>query len=126
MVPVVQFADCLSLNELSAALKSIAGQCNDGSINPDLLSGGTLTLSNLGTFGIESFTPILNPPQVAILGLNTISPKPVLGANGEYTMVPHIGLSLTIDHRALDGAPAARFVKDLVGAIEGFELLLSL
>lgn len=125
MVPVVRFADSLSLNELAAALKLAAKQCADGSINPDTLTGGTLTLSNLGTFGIESFTPILNPPQVAILGLNTISPKPVLKDNGEWCMVPHIGLSMTIDHRALDGAPAARFLNELVSAIENFELMLS-
>ncbi len=125
MVPVVRFADALPLNELSAALKTVAAQCNDGSINPDLLTGGTLTLSNLGTFGVESFTPILNRPQVAILGLNTIVPKPVMGDNGEYRMEPHIGLSLTIDHRAVDGAPAARFLRTLVQAIENIELTLA-
>jgi len=125
MVPVVRCADALSLSDLAAALKSVAGQCQDGSVNPDLLSGGTLTLSNIGTYGIESFTPIINRPQVAILGLNTISPKPVAAENGEYRMVPHIGLSLTIDHRAVDGAPAARFLKELVQAISSFDLTLA-
>lgn len=126
MVPVVRFADTLSLNELSGSLKSLAAQCVEGSINPDLLAGGTLTLSNLGSLGIESFTPIINRPQAAILGLNTITPKPVLGSDGEYVMAPHIGLSLTIDHRAVDGAPGARFLKAVKDAIEGFELTLAL
>jgi len=125
MVPVVRYANLISLNDLAAALKSSATQCQEGSINPDALSGGTITISNLGAFGIESFTPIINPPQVAILGVNTITQKPVQAEEG-ITLVPHIGLSLTIDHRALDGAPAARFLKALVQAIENFNLTLSL
>jgi pyruvate dehydrogenase E2 component (dihydrolipoamide acetyltransferase) len=125
MVPVIRFADMLSLNDIATGAKALAAQCVDGSINPDRLSGGTLTLSNLGSFGIESFTPILNPPQVAILGLNTISPKPVSGEDGQFKMVPHIGMSLTIDHRVLDGAPAARFLKSLVAAIENLPLTLA-
>ncbi len=109
MVPVVRFADLLSLEDLSAALKELAAQCREGSINPDLLTGGTITISNLGIFGIESFTPILNPPQVAILGVNAIAPRPV--QTGEVR--PHMGFSLTIDHRVVDGAPGARFLKAL-------------
>jgi len=125
MVPVVRYADLLSLSDLSTALKTVAAQCVEGSINPDMLSGGTITLSNVGTFGVESFTPIINPPQVAILGVNTISPRPVATDKGDYVMKPHIGLSLTIDHRAIDGAPAARFLKALVTAIENFDLTLA-
>jgi len=126
VVPVIRHANQLSLNALSASLKDMAKQAQEGSVNPDLLAGGTITLSNLGTFGIESFTPILNPPQVAILGLTTITQKPVAAPDGTWQAVPHIGLSLTIDHRALDGAPAARFLKTLVGALEGFELTLAM
>lgn len=126
MVPVVRCADLLSLNDLTAAFKTCAGQCNDGSINPDQLNGGTFTMSNLGAFGIESFTPIINAPQAAILGVNTISPRPVAGEDGALKLVPHIGLSLTIDHRVVDGAPAARFLKDLCSALTNFDLTLSL
>jgi len=126
MVPVVRFADCLSLNELAKAIKSLTQQCLDGAINPDLLNGGTFTLSNLGTFGIESFTPVLNAPQVALLGVNTISPKPVAKNDGSYEIVPHIGLSLTIDHRAVDGAPGARFAKAVVQAIENISMILAI
>jgi pyruvate dehydrogenase E2 component (dihydrolipoamide acetyltransferase) len=126
MVPVSRSADRQSLNQLAGTLKSLAAQCQDGSINPDLLTGGTFTVTNLGTFGIGSFTPIVNPPQVAILGLNAISPVPVMSDDGQWQAVPHIGLSLTVDHRALDGAPGARFLNAVVDAIENFELTLSL
>jgi len=125
MVPVVRFADTLTLNELARRIKGLAQQCIDGSVNPDFLQGGTITLSNLGVYGVESFTPVLNPPQVALLGVNTISPKPVADANGQYTIAPYIGLSLTIDHRAVDGAPGARFLQVLVDAIENIELTLA-
>jgi pyruvate dehydrogenase E2 component (dihydrolipoamide acetyltransferase) len=117
MVPVVRFADLLLLEGLSLKLKELAAQCREGSINPDLLSGGTITISNLGAFGIESFTPILNPPQVAILGVNTIAPRPVQTEQGGCSVHPHIGFSLTIDHRVVDGAPGARFLKALCDTV---------
>ncbi len=126
MVPVIRYANRLSLNELAVAAKELAVQCNEGSINPDFLSGGTLTVSNLGAFGVEYFTPVLNLPQVALLGVNTIGPKPVMGADGQCGVKPHIGLSLTIDHRAVDGAPGARFLKAVVDALENIQLTLSL
>ncbi len=126
MVPVIRFADLLTLNELAKAMKLMAQQCMEGSISPDHLRGGTITLSNLGAFGIESFTPVLNSPQVALVGVNTITPKPAPKPDGGYEIVPHIGLSLTIDHRVVDGAPGARFVNALVKAIENITLTLSL
>ncbi|MBD3419351.1 MAG: 2-oxo acid dehydrogenase subunit E2, partial [Chitinivibrionales bacterium] len=125
MVPVVRFADLMSLNELAIALKELASRAKAGSINPDLLSGGTITLTNLGSFGIDSFTPVLNPPQVAILGVAGIHPKPVANADGSYDMLPHIGLSLTIDHQVVDGAPAAKFLQALVAQIENINLALA-
>jgi pyruvate dehydrogenase E2 component (dihydrolipoamide acetyltransferase) len=124
MVPVVRFADLLSLENLSVKLKELAAQCREGSINPDLLSGGTITISNLGAFGIEIFTPILNPPQVAILGVNTIVPRPVQTENGSCAVRPHIGFSLTIDHRVVDGAPGARFLKALCDSIAAVDTML--
>lgn len=126
MVPVVKFANTLSLNQLAVQLKSAAKQCIDGSINPDQLSGGTFTISNLGAFGIEMFTPVLNRPQAALLGVNTIQGKPVVSKNGTLEMKNYIGLSLTIDHRVLDGAQAARFLKALVAAIENISITISL
>ena len=125
MVPVVRFADSLSINEMARQVKSLAQQCNDGSINPDYLTGGTITISNLGVYGIESFTPVLNPPQVALLGVNTIAPRPIQNEEGQYGFAPHIGLSLTIDHRYVDGAPAARFLQALCKAIENIEITIA-
>jgi pyruvate dehydrogenase E2 component (dihydrolipoamide acetyltransferase) len=125
MVPVIRDAEKLSLKELTTAIMTVSAKCNNGTISPDLLSGGTITLTPLGAFGIESFTPVLNPPQVAILGLNAIVPKPVLDESGEYKMAPHIGLSLTVDHQAVDGAPAARFLKALAEAIENITQTLA-
>ena len=125
MVPVVRFADLLPLESFSVRLKDLAAQCREGSINPDLLTGGTITISNLGTFGIESFTPIINPPQVAILGVNAIVPRPVQAEKGDYVVRPHIGFSLTIDHRVVDGAPGARFLKELCDHITALDSMLA-
>ena len=97
--------------------------CQTGTINPDALRGGTFTVTNLGTMGIESFTPVINPPQTCILGVDTIMTR-VREIGGELKGYPAMGLSLTFDHRALDGAPAAKFLKDLVKTLENFSLLL--
>ena len=123
-VPVVRFADLLSLRELSAEAKRLAAACLEGKAIAEELSGATFTVTNLGVFGIERFTPVLNPPQVAILGVNAIQPKAVQ-AGAEVKFSPHLGLSLTIDHQAVDGAPAARFLAALGEAIARFELLLA-
>jgi pyruvate dehydrogenase E2 component (dihydrolipoamide acetyltransferase) len=125
MVPTLFGADTLSLSALSVAAKTAAKECQTGSINPDKLKGGTFTVTNLGTFGIESFTPVLNAPQTGILGVNTLETKVRKGPAGIETYEA-MGLSLTFDHRALDGAPAARFLKDLTGRLERFGALLAL
>jgi pyruvate dehydrogenase E2 component (dihydrolipoamide acetyltransferase) len=91
---------------------------------PDELSGGTFTVTNLGALGIESFTPIVNPPQVAILGVGNVNLKAV-DVDGEVQHIPHVSLSLTLDHRALDGAPAARFLQAFTRALADFDLLLA-
>lgn len=93
-------------------------------VNPDLLSaeGASFTVSNLGGFGVEWFTPVINVPQSAILGVGTIVPRPKdLGA-GVYAFVPYLGLSLTYDHRALDGGEATRFLKQVAVEIENLEV----
>lgn len=126
VVPVLRNADDLSIEGLSAQMKNIAKQCREGGIDPDLLAStaGTFTVSNLGAFGVESFTPILNVPQVGILGVNTIVPKPKDLGGGVFGFVPSIGLSLTYDHRALDGAPATLFLKEIKENIENFKSLI--
>ncbi len=126
-VPVIKNAQRLSLLELSLKTKELAEACNNGTINPDEMSDGTFTVTNLGMFGIESFTPILNPPQVAILGVCTIVPRPVYieEPGGRVEFIPSLGLSLTLDHRVVDGAPASRFLVALRRAIENIDLLLA-
>ncbi len=123
MVPTVFGADKMSLNEIAKSAKSVIGDAQSGKINPDLLKGATFTVSNLGSLGIESFTPIVNPPQTAILGVDCIT-KRIKEVNGEDVTYPAMGLSLTVDHRAIDGADAARFLKDMGNALENIDLLL--
>jgi pyruvate dehydrogenase E2 component (dihydrolipoamide acetyltransferase) len=124
MVPVIRSADLLSLKQISAEAKRLAKACVEGGITPDELTGGTFTISNLGALGVENFTPILNTPQVGILGVGTIAAKPVMNGD-DYKIVPSLGLSLTIDHQAVDGAPGARFLKDLCEALDSFDILLA-
>ncbi|HHW47951.1 MAG TPA: 2-oxo acid dehydrogenase subunit E2 [Clostridiaceae bacterium] len=124
MVPTLFYANLKSLNEISREAKALAESCQKGTISPDLLKGGTFTVTNLGALGIESFTPVINPPQTAILGVNTVVQR-VREVNGEYVYYPAMGLSLTFDHRAVDGAPAARFLRDLKTNLENFSALLA-
>lgn len=102
----------------------LAEAARTGSINPDLLKGGTFTVSNLGSYGVEMFTPVINPPQTGILGVCSIVQR-VREVEGRITTYPAMGLSLTYDHRAVDGAPAARFMSELVKNLENFTLLLA-
>ncbi len=125
MVPVLRFADQLSLSQLSAETHRLSAACRDGNINPDELSGGTFTITNLGSSGIESFTPVINTPEVAILGVNTIYNYPIETSEG-IGIEKRMGLSLTIDHQAVDGAPGARFLKDLSTLLGNLELAAAL
>ncbi len=124
MVPVIKGAEKLSLAEISAQAKALANDAKSGSINPDLLNGGSFSVSNLGSLGVESFTPVINPPQTGILGVDNMQTKVKL-VDGQPVYYQAMGLSLTFDHRAIDGAPAARFLKDLCTALENFSLLLA-
>jgi pyruvate dehydrogenase E2 component (dihydrolipoamide acetyltransferase) len=122
MVPSVQNADDLSLKGLSERLKEVADQCRKGNVNPEVLAStaASFTVSNLGAYGVEMFTPIINLPQVAILGVNTIIHRPADLGDGIFGFVPMIGLSLTYDHRAVDGGPATLFLKEIKMQIENF------
>ena len=124
MVPAVKNADDLSIVGLANQLKEVAAACKKGSIDPDLLSSeaASFTVSNLGNYGVEMFTPVINLPQSAILGVNTIVPRPKDIGGGVYAFVPHIGLSLTYDHRALDGGEATRFLKQIAIEIESLDI----
>ena len=127
MVPAVPDADDLDIISLSKALKQVADDCKKGSINPDLLrpEAASFTVSNLGNYGVEIFTPIINVPQSAILGVNTIVPRPKDLGGGVYAFVPYIGLSLTYDHRSIDGGEATRFLKQIAIEIENLDIEFS-
>lgn len=123
LVPVIKLADKKSLSEIAAATKKLAKQAQDGSLGVDDMSGGTFTVSNLGTFGVESFTPVINPPQTGILGVCNITSRVKADAD-TIKIYPAMGISLTYDHRAIDGAPASRFASELCRALENFLTLL--
>jgi pyruvate dehydrogenase E2 component (dihydrolipoamide acetyltransferase) len=122
LVPTLRFAETLTLRDFSTFSKQLAMEAIGGSISPDLLGGATFTVSNLGAFGIESFTPLLNVPQVAILGVDAIFPRAVINADGSLGAEQRIGFSLTADHRVIDGADAARYLKDLCAAVADIDL----
>ena len=125
MVPTVFDAQKLTLAELAKQAKALAADCQSGKANPDVLRGASFTISNIGPTGIESFTPVINPPQTAILGVCSLT-KRIKEKDGAPVFYPCIPLSLTIDHRAVDGAPAAKFLSELVRNLENFNLLLTI
>jgi pyruvate dehydrogenase E2 component (dihydrolipoamide acetyltransferase) len=124
MVPALKNADDLSITGLSYQLQQLASQARSGNINPDLLNpqAATFTVSNLGNYGVEMFTPVINLPQTAILGVCTIIPRPKEIEEGVYGFVPMMGLSLTYDHQALDGGEATLFLAEIKNQIENLSL----
>jgi pyruvate dehydrogenase E2 component (dihydrolipoamide acetyltransferase) len=122
MVPVVRNAQTLSIRELALRMDALTTQAVEGTIAADDLSGATFTISNLGSLGVESFTPLINLPQVAILGVGALQLKPVR-TTGTVEFIEALGLSLTCDHQAIDGAPGARFLQVIREKIERIELI---
>jgi len=122
MVPAVKNTNGMDLVKLSSELKSVADACKKGSVSPELIqsTSATFTVSNLGNYGVEMFTPVINLPQVGILGICTIINRPANMGNNIFGFVPYIGLSLTYDHRAIDGGPATLFLKEIKEQIEAF------
>ena len=123
MVPALRNADDLSLPGLSAQLSQLAAACRGGNVDPDLLQpdAASFTVSNLGAYGVEMFTPVINLPQAGILGVNTIIQRPAQLEGGAFGFVPFIGLSLTYDHRAIDGGPATLLLAEIKHEIETFD-----
>jgi len=123
MVPALRNADDLSLPGISAQLSRLAAACRGGNVDPDLLQpdAATFTISNLGAYGVEMFTPVINLPQAGILGVNTIIQRPAQLEGGAFGFVPYMGLSLTYDHRALDGGPATLLLAEVKHEIETFD-----
>ena len=124
VVPNVRDADKKGLREISAEVKELANLARTGGLPMERLSGGTFTITNLGMYGIESFSPIINQPEVAILGVNTIVEKPVV-IDGEICVRPILNLSLTADHRVVDGSVAAQFLQRVKKLIECPALVLA-
>ena len=125
MVPTLRNADRKSLNSISREAKALSAACRDNTIRPDQLSGGTITVTNLGNHAISSFTPVINPPQTAIIGVCSPEWKVRPGQDGAPELYRAMGISLTFDHRAADGAPAAEFLDDFCRRLENFSLLLA-
>ena len=124
VVPNIVDADKKSLTEISAEVKEMAKQAREGKLPPEKLRGGTFTITNLGMYGIESFSPIINQPEVAILGVNTMEDKVVV-RNGEMCIRPIMNLSLTADHRVVDGSVAAQFLQRVKSLMENPALILA-
>ncbi|MEM2994771.1 MAG: dihydrolipoamide acetyltransferase family protein [Candidatus Bathyarchaeia archaeon] len=112
VVPVIRNADKKSLKEVDAAIKDLTEKARMGKLRREELTGGTFTVSNLGMYDVEFFTPIINPPEAAILGVGKIVEKPVV-VNGRIEIKPYMTLSLSYDHRIVDGVPAAKFLQTI-------------
>jgi pyruvate dehydrogenase E2 component (dihydrolipoamide acetyltransferase) len=123
MVPNVKGIEKMTLKEIAGETEKLIEDARTNKLNPDYLSGGTFTITNIGMFGMESFTPIINKPEVAILGINRIVDKPV-ALNKEVVIRPMMNLSLTTDHSLVDGAMSARFLREIVDIIENPFLLI--
>lgn len=117
LVPVLHNAAKLSLIELAAKSRKLVNQARAGKLTAADMQGSVFTITNLGAFGIDAFTPIINVPETAILGLGAIRREPVVLDDGGIVSRYQLTLSLTFDHRILDGAPAARFLQDIAKAI---------
>lgn len=117
LAPVLRNVDALSLEEIVAESRRLTKQAMSGSLTEEQLDGGTFTITNLGMFDIDSFTPIINSPQAAVLGLGRIADEPVV-SGGKVVPGKTLSLSLTFDHRVIDGAPAARWLQRLALMIQ--------
>ena len=109
LVPVVRYADIKTLSQINTEVKTLAGKAKDRKLQPDEMQGNTFTISNLGMFGIEEFTAIINPPDACILAVGGIIEKPVV-KDGEIVVGNQMKVTLSCDHRVVDGATGAQFL----------------
>ena len=117
--------NCVPMGDNDDQLVPLAALARDGKLPVDKMNGGTFTVTNIGAFGCEAFTPVINPPQTGILGVCNIQTKIKSVNGGSIETYPAMGLSLTFDHRVVDGAPAARFMQALCQNLENFLTLLA-
>jgi len=124
VTPVIRNAHKLSLKDISAAVKDLATRARNKKLKPEEYQGGTITVSNLGSYGIEQFFAIINPPQAAILAVGAIVKKPVVNAKGEIVVGERMNISLSGDHRVVDGAVGAEYLTTLRKLVENPALML--
>jgi len=123
VVPVIKNADTLSIEQITKRAKELATQAKEGKLLPDEMSGGTFTVTNLGMYGIDTFSPIVNAPEVCILGVGQLQDKVVV-KDGEMIIQSRMSLSLSFDHRAVDGAQAAEFLRRIKELLEDYLQLI--
>jgi len=124
LVVVVRDADKKPLAEVNSDLMGMVAKSRQGGLGPDELSGSTFTITNLGGYGVEAFTPIVNPPETAILGVGRIAQRPAV-VDGQIVARDLMYLSLSFDHRVVDGAPAAQFLQRVKECLEAPYILLA-
>jgi pyruvate dehydrogenase E2 component (dihydrolipoyllysine-residue acetyltransferase) len=123
VVPVIRDADRKSVQQIAADRSDVVSRARTGKLQLADLEGGTFTISNLGMYGIEQFVAVLNPPQVAILAVGSIEERPT-AIDGEFAIVPTLTMTLTCDHRAIDGSEGAEFLRDVKAFVEAPSLAL--
>ncbi len=124
IVPVLHNANQKGIKQLATEFRELVARVREGKAGPDDLTGGTFTITNLGMYGVDGFSPIINLPECAILGVGRIRPEPAV-VDGEIAIRQRMWLSLTFDHRLVDGAPAARFLQGITRYVEAPYLLLA-
>jgi pyruvate dehydrogenase E2 component (dihydrolipoamide acetyltransferase) len=124
IVPVIKDADLMTLQEIATAAAELIAKAKNGQLQPDDYTGGTFTITNLGMFDIDEFTAIINSPESAILAIGKINQTPVVAADGAVVVRPIMTLSLTYDHRVIDGAPAAQFLQRIKQIMQNPYLLI--
>ena len=117
ITPVIRHADQKTLREIGAEVRELAGRAREKKLKPEEYTGATFSISNLGMFGIDEFTAVINPPEAAILAVGRIEPKPVV-IDGEVRVRRRMRITMSCDHRVIDGATGAAFLKTLVGTLE--------
>lgn len=127
IVPVIRNADAKPLQDIAEVSAVLARKARGGALSPDDLTGGTFNVTSLGMYGVDTFTPIINPPQAAILGVGRVGERPVFASEqgADIERRAFLTLSLTIDHRVLDGAPGAEYLQGVRRYLEQPDLLLA-
>jgi pyruvate dehydrogenase E2 component (dihydrolipoamide acetyltransferase) len=123
--PVLKDAEMKSLSALSAEMKDLATRARDRKLAPHEYQGGTFAISNLGMFGIENFDAVINPPHGAILAVGAGQKKPVVGSDGELTVATVMSVTLSVDHRVIDGAMGAELLQQIVATLENPMVMLA-